>query len=59
MSRATVKQLPDGVFPTMITPFLNDGKKSIDWNGVDREDSAFEAEIISHCSIILCIVHVT
>ena len=29
--------LPDGVWPTMITPFLNDEKKSIDWNGLDSK----------------------
>ena len=28
-------ELPDGVWPTMITPFLDDEKKSIDWNGLD------------------------
>lgn len=37
-SMASRKQLPDGVFPTMITPFLDDDKKSIDWNGVDRKE---------------------
>ena len=35
-SRVTgVKQLPDGIYSTMITPFLDDEKKSIDWNGLD------------------------
>lgn len=29
--------LPDGVWPTMITPFLDDEKKSVDWNGLDSE----------------------
>ncbi len=32
---AGVKQLPDGIYPTMITPFLNDGSKSVDWKGLD------------------------
>lgn len=27
--------LPDGVWPTMITPFLDDDQKSIDWEGLD------------------------
>ena len=31
------KTLPDGLYPTMITPFLNDEKKSVDWNGLDSE----------------------
>jgi hypothetical protein len=34
---ASVKALPDGLYPTMITPFLNDEKKSVDWNGLDSE----------------------
>ena len=29
--------LPDGLYPTMITPFLNDEKKSVDWNGLDSK----------------------
>ena len=29
--------LPEGVWPTMITPFLRDEKKSVDWNGIDSE----------------------
>ena len=32
----SIKTLPDGAYPTMITPFLNDEKKSIDWNTLDR-----------------------
>ena len=32
---AGIKQLPDGIYPTMITPFLNDGNKSVDWDGLD------------------------
>jgi len=32
---ATRKVLPDGVFPTMITPMNED--KSVDWVGVDRK----------------------
>jgi len=32
---AGIKQLPDGIYPTMITPFLNNGSKSVDWNGLD------------------------
>ena len=31
------KVLPDGLYPTMITPFLNDEKKSVDWNALDSE----------------------
>ena len=31
------KVLPEGVWPTMITPFLGDAGKSIDWNGIDSE----------------------
>lgn len=27
--------LPDGAFPTMITPFLNDEHKSVDWEALD------------------------
>ena len=27
--------LPDGVWPMMITLFLNDAKKSVDWKGLD------------------------
>ena len=33
------KVLPEGVWPTMITPFLGDEKKSIDWNGIDCESN--------------------
>lgn len=29
--------LPDGLYPTMITPFKDDDKKSVDWNGLDSE----------------------
>lgn len=29
--------LPDGVWPTMITPFINDGKKSVDYKGLDSK----------------------
>ena len=36
--------LPEGVWPTMITPFLGDEGKSVDWNGIDRELEQ------SHCS---------
>jgi len=32
---ATRDVLPDGVFPTMITPMNDD--KSVDWSGVDSE----------------------
>lgn len=32
---ATRRVLPDGVFPTMITPMNED--KSVDWAGVDSE----------------------
>ena len=32
---ATRHVLPDGVFPTMITPMNDD--KSVDWTGVDSE----------------------
>ena len=35
MSTVRKGPLADGVWPTMITPFLNDEKKSIDWNGLD------------------------
>ena len=31
------KSLPDGVWPTMITPFLNDPSKSVDWRSLDCE----------------------
>lgn len=34
---ASAKALPNGLYPTMITPFLNDDKKSVDWNGLDSE----------------------
>ena len=34
---AKPKALPDGLYPTMITPFLNDEKKSVDWDGLDSE----------------------
>ena len=36
--------LPEGVWPTMITPFQGDERKSVDWNGIDRELEQ------SHCS---------
>lgn len=36
--------LPEGVWPTMITPFLRDERKSVDWNGIDSELDQ------SHCS---------
>ena len=29
--------LPEGVWPTMITPFLGDERKPVDWNGIDCE----------------------
>ena len=29
------QSLPDGVWPTMITPFLNDPQKSVDWRSLD------------------------
>ena len=31
--------LPDGVWPTMITPFLDDEGKSVDWKGLDSKFS--------------------
>lgn len=36
-SVGSMKVLPDGVYPTMITPFLNDETKSVDWNSLDSE----------------------
>ena len=32
------RSLPDGVWPTMITPFLNDTSKSVDWRSLDCEE---------------------
>ncbi len=32
-----MKQLPNGAYPTMITPFLDDDKKSVDWNTLDSK----------------------
>lgn len=32
------KSLPDGVWPTMITPFLNDSSKSVDWQALDCKE---------------------
>ena len=34
------RSVPDGVWPTMITPFLNDASKSVDWNALDCESTA-------------------
>ncbi|XP_064392522.1 4-hydroxy-tetrahydrodipicolinate synthase-like [Halichondria panicea] len=31
----SIKQLPSGAYPTMITPFLDDEKKSVDWDTLD------------------------
>ena len=39
-SKASRQPLPDGIYTTMITPFLNDDKTSIDWNGIDCEGHA-------------------
>jgi len=48
---ATRKVLPDGVFPTMITPMNED--KSVDWVGVDRKciNAVF---VNSVCAIMYC-----
>ena len=51
MAANTGKLLPDGAIPTMITPFLDDGKKSIDWNGVDCEYSDSESEALDRGSL--------
>ncbi|XP_011404617.2 PREDICTED: uncharacterized protein LOC105313135 isoform X1 [Amphimedon queenslandica] len=32
---ASRRTIPDGVWPTMITPFLSNKEKSIDWKGLD------------------------
>ena len=29
--------LPDGVWPTMITPFHDNEQKSVDWEGLDSK----------------------
>ena len=39
--------LPDGVFPTMITPMNDD--KSVDWAGVDCESRLLS--IYTHCVV--------
>lgn len=41
-SSAAAKALPDGLYPTMITPFLNDERKSVDWNGLDSESNRYK-----------------
>ena len=46
---ATRKVLPDGVFPTMITPMNDD--KSVDWAGVDRKCQEYNAVI--YCDLHL------
>ena len=45
-------RLPDGVWPTMITPLLNDERKSVDWAGLDSKYKA-AANILAclHCKI--------
>ena len=32
-----IKQLPSGAYPTMITPFLDDEQKSVDWDTLDSK----------------------
>ena len=60
MSRAQhtgggAQPLPDGVFPTMITPFLNDGDKSVDWAGLDRMSNAADScKIVYYVLFLLC-----
>ena len=34
---SNMSTLPNGVWPTMITPFLNDSSKSVDWQTLDSE----------------------
>ena len=48
---ATRKVLPDGVFPTMITPMNED--KSVDWVGVDRKCNHYKG---SRCNCDLSVV---
>lgn len=54
-SSAAVKPLPDGLYPTMITPFLNDEKKSVDWNGLDSEEIRLLriVSLLHLCKIVL------
>lgn len=34
---ASMRSFPDGVWPTMITPFHSNKEKSIDWEGLDSK----------------------
>lgn len=36
---ASMRSFPDGVWPTMITPFHSNKEKSIDWEGLDSKGS--------------------
>ena len=55
--------IPDGVWPTMITPFLDDNHKSIDWEELDGKCciitsmlySLFTSYHIYICNMIICI----
>ena len=60
MSTVRKGPLADGVWPTMITPFLNDEKKSIDWSGLDStlkgiiERIAWSQAFLKVKSIVYC-----
>ena len=53
---ASMRSFPDGVWPTMITPFHSNKEKSIDWEGLDSKGSPmriFLKKISMHVSIVL------
>ena len=52
MSNRVGRVLPDGVYPTMITPFLDDERKTVDWNCLD---SMYELDIV--CMVYKCYFH--
>ncbi len=39
-----IKQLPSGAYPTMITPFLDDEQKSVDWDTLDSKTYVLSTE---------------
>ena len=48
MSGLAAGRLPDGVYPTMITPMLNDERKSVDWEGLDGEYNEAASSILAY-----------
>ena len=44
-------RLPDGVWPTMITPLLDDERKSVDWEGLDSKHEEERGSVLECCHL--------